>query len=62
MRLDTDRVAPLCRERGTSLSEGLRAGGISRNAYYTLARMQSGSLCATFSIDYRSKTEHSIAS
>jgi transcriptional regulator with XRE-family HTH domain len=41
MRLDTDKLEFLCRERGTSLGEGLQAAGVSRNAYYTLARKSS---------------------
>ncbi len=41
MRLNTDFLDGLCRERGMNLSEGLRAAGVSRNAYYTLARKRS---------------------
>ena len=41
MRLDRDHLASVCRERGTSLSRLLRDSGVSRNAYYALARKPS---------------------
>jgi hypothetical protein len=38
MRLDLPRVQLLARARGFSLSEALRRAGVSRNAFYHLAR------------------------
>lgn len=38
MRLDADAVSALARQQGLSLSEALRRAGVSRTAYYSLAR------------------------
>jgi transcriptional regulator with XRE-family HTH domain len=39
--LDTDHLASLCRHRGMTVSALLRDAGVSRNAYYALARKSS---------------------
>ncbi|MFH0953360.1 MAG: hypothetical protein V1873_03425 [Verrucomicrobiota bacterium] len=41
MRLATTKVKELCARRGTRLGELLRAAGVSRTAYYSLARKDS---------------------
>ena len=41
MRLSTERIRELAASRGLSLSALLREAGISRNAYYSLARRES---------------------
>jgi hypothetical protein len=41
MRLDSDRIHDLARDRGYSLAGLLRSAGISRTAYYSLARRSS---------------------
>ena len=41
MRLSTERVRELAASRGQSLSALLREAGVSRNAYYSLARRES---------------------
>lgn len=38
MRLSSDTVCRLARERGLSLTEALRRAGVSRTAYYSLTR------------------------
>jgi transcriptional regulator with XRE-family HTH domain len=38
VRLDTDTVSALARQQGLSLSEALRRAGVSRTAFYSLAR------------------------
>ena len=38
MRLSRENVSRLCRERRLTLEQMLRQAGVSRNAYYTLAR------------------------
>ena len=49
MQVSVERVKQLCRERGTTLTSLLAAAGVSRNAFYSLARRDSiypRSLCA----------------
>lgn len=41
MRLSLDKIESLCHKRGTSLAEMLREAGVSRNAFYTLARKET---------------------
>ena len=41
MRLSTERIRELAVSRGLSLSALLREAGVSRNAYYSLARRES---------------------
>jgi lambda repressor-like predicted transcriptional regulator len=41
MKLDVEKVKSLCRKRGTSLQALLQEAGVSRNAFYTLARKKS---------------------
>lgn len=41
MELDADRVRELARERGYTLSGVLRSAGVSRTAFYSLARRSS---------------------
>ena len=41
MRVSLARVARLCREQGTTTSAALAAAGVSRNAFYSLARRES---------------------
>lgn len=41
MRMSTERVKALCRERGLSTTALLAEAGVSRNAFYTLARRRS---------------------
>ena len=41
MRLDTAKVKNLCLRKRTTLDGLLRNAGVSRNAYYTLARKKS---------------------
>jgi len=41
VRLDRDKVGRLCRRRGLTVDRLLCAAGVSRNAYYTLARKSS---------------------
>ncbi len=38
MRIDVRALKRMCRQRGTTLAELLRDAGVSRNAFYTLAR------------------------
>lgn len=41
MKISLDKVEALCREYGTSVAHMLREAGVSRNAFYTLARKES---------------------
>jgi len=41
MRLNQDRVKALASQRGWTVSELLEQAGVSRNAYYSLARKRS---------------------
>jgi transcriptional regulator with XRE-family HTH domain len=41
MRISTERVRELAASRGQSLSALLREAGVSRNAFYSLARRES---------------------
>ena len=41
MRLGSEKVKSLCAERGISIGELLKQAGVSRNAYYSLARRDS---------------------
>ena len=41
MKLDANRIRKLCRERGLTLQALLAEAGISRTAYYSLARKPS---------------------
>jgi len=41
MKIDTERIKKLCRQRESTLHEMLAEAGVSPNAYYTLARKQS---------------------
>ena len=41
MMVSTQEVARLCKKRGLSLQRLLSQAGVSRNAYYTLARKKS---------------------
>ena len=41
MRISIARIKALCRERGETLSGLLAAAGVSRNAFYSLARRKS---------------------
>lgn len=36
-----EKVAALCRRRGTGITDALRDAGVSRNAFYTLARREA---------------------
>lgn len=39
--MSLDKVEALCRKHGTSIAHMLREAGVSRNAFYTLARKES---------------------
>lgn len=41
MKLSLDKVGSICRENGTSVGSMLRDAGVSRNAFYSLARKKS---------------------
>ena len=41
MRISTERIKTLCGERGETLSGLLSKAGVSRNAFYSLARRNS---------------------
>jgi transcriptional regulator with XRE-family HTH domain len=41
MRIEVEKVKSVCAERGISVGELLKRAGVSRNAYYTLARRDS---------------------
>ena len=41
MRVDTDKIKNLCRRRKLTLDQLLKEAGVSRNAYYSLARRES---------------------
>ena len=41
MRVSVARIQELCRERGTTLTALLASAGVSRNAFYTMARRES---------------------
>jgi AcrR family transcriptional regulator len=41
VKLSLDKVESLCREHGTSVAHMLREAGVSRNAFYTLARKET---------------------
>lgn len=41
MRIDTDKIKNLCRRRKLTLDHLLKEAGVSRNAYYSLARRQN---------------------
>ena len=41
MRITVERIKFRCRERGETLAGMLAAAGVSRNAFYTLARRES---------------------
>jgi transcriptional regulator with XRE-family HTH domain len=41
MRLGSEKVKSLCAERGISVGKLLKQAGVSRNAYYSLARRDS---------------------
>lgn len=41
MKVDTGKIRELCRERQLSVDGLLRQAGVSRNAYYALARKKS---------------------
>lgn len=41
MRISHQRIISLCREQGASISSALERAGVSRNAYYALARKHS---------------------
>lgn len=41
MKLNSERLRQLARERGLSLSAALRRAGVSRTAYYSLVRRES---------------------
>ena len=41
MRIATEKIRSLCRKRNMSISQLLRRSGVSRNAYYSLARTDS---------------------
>jgi transcriptional regulator with XRE-family HTH domain len=41
MKISPEKVESLCRERGASVGQVLREAGVSRNAFYTLARKES---------------------
>ena len=41
MKLSLDKVESLCKERDLSTAQMLRDAGVSRNAFYTLARKDS---------------------
>lgn len=41
MKISLEKIETLCRERGTSVAAMLREAGVSRNAFYTLARKDS---------------------
>ena len=41
MRLNLDKIKAICDQRGTTLAETLREAGVSRNAFYSLARRGS---------------------
>lgn len=41
MKISLDKVEARCREHGTSVTQMLREAGVSRNAFYTLARKET---------------------
>jgi lambda repressor-like predicted transcriptional regulator len=41
VKVSLDKIVARCRERGTSVASMLREAGVSRNAFYTLARKES---------------------
>ena len=41
MKVAADRIRALCRQRGWKLTALLREAGVSRNAFYSLARRES---------------------
>ena len=41
VKIDSKKIRELCRERDVSIQDVLRDAGVSRNAYYTLARKDS---------------------
>lgn len=41
VKISLKKIETLCRERGTSVAAMLREAGVSRNAFYTLARKDS---------------------
>ena len=41
VRISTERIKSLCRERGDTLTGMLAKAGVSRNAFYSLARRNS---------------------
>lgn len=41
MRIDLDRIKELCKQRDKSVTALLNMAGVSRNAFYTLARKES---------------------
>ena len=41
MKLSLDRIGSICRENGSSIGSMLRGAGVSRNAFYSLARKRS---------------------
>ena len=41
MRLDTESLKMVCRRKGTTLQRLLKQAGVSRTAYYSLARKDS---------------------
>jgi hypothetical protein len=41
VKIALEKIEALCRERGTSVAGMLREAGVSRNAFYTLARKDS---------------------
>jgi transcriptional regulator with XRE-family HTH domain len=41
MRLSLDKVESLCEQRNISAAQMLREAGVSRNAFYTLARKEA---------------------
>jgi len=41
MKLSLDKVKALCYQQNTSVGSMLREAGVSRNAFYTLARSKS---------------------
>ena len=41
MRLNLPKIKALCEERGSNLAETLREAGVSRNAFYSMARKRS---------------------
>jgi hypothetical protein len=41
MRLSLDKIESICRQRESSIGSMLREAGVSRNAFYSLARKKS---------------------